>query len=191
MIYIYHGDDIVLSKKELLSNSTSPIIYDAKNTNIFLSDLLLFNKKQDVVIMNFFSIGLNLQSILLAQIKLIDKTCKVHLWESKKISQSLSTTFPSAKIFFFKKDNTLYKCLNSIKANNFNQFKIMYEKVISENQFDLFLYLSRKEIRKKVSYTNYKKVYIKLIELDFLNKSGILNITKEIALYRTLSTLVK
>ena len=198
MIVIFHGENISLSKtklQEVLFNKETVWI-EGNNIKVdTVSNLFgeedLFGRTKTIVISNYFNISASVLSSINKLI--INKSRKgdIYIWQNKRLNTNQIKTFPNASIQYFKKTNSIYSCLHSIKTGNANQFVNLYQRVLEDNLFDLFLYLVKKELRKKTGDLRYKKTYLNLIELDLLNKSGKLTIKKETALKRTLLPLTK
>jgi len=198
MITIFHGENTSLSKKKLqekISKIDSRWI-DGSNLNInTASNLLevndLFGNTKTIVISNYF----NIKSRDLSQISTIIKNkstdIDIYMWQSKKLTLNQIKMFPDASVHCFNKSNSVFDCIYSLKPGNTNQFIVHYQNVVEDNMFDLFLYLVKKEVKKKISNPKYKKTYLSLIELDLLNKTGKLAIKKETALKRTLLPITK
>lgn len=206
MVYIFHGDNQFESRtafNDLLDKykNTEILRLDNKNTdpdmiNVFLQSSSLFNDQKVLAISNLFSIQ---KTVLDKTIKVINKAkdCEVIIWQDKKLTPTQTNSFPKAKVQVFSLDNKLFACLNSIKPKNLKVFIPLYEKIIEQNTYDLFLYLFKANIRKQlISYSKFpenvlKRTYLTLIELDFQNKTGQLSIPKEMALQRIIVNLIK
>jgi hypothetical protein len=201
MITIFHGDDQVKSREAFLSAVTSDTLkLDSKNidlnqVNNYLNEGSLFGDTKTIAISNFFTIPkANLDKI----VKLILKTkVNVVIWQDKLLNVTQLKTFPKATILSYKADNSLYSCLNSIKPKNLNRFIVLYDKVINQNLFDLFLYLLKAKFRKLLQFPStfdqkvILRTYLQIIELEYQYKSGQLSFSKDLALKRVLLPLLR
>ena len=203
MITIFHGDDASTSRTAFLTKINAcpssiqiePKSVDLNQINNYLSTGSLFTETKTIIFNNFFSISkANLDKI----IKLINnQNCDVIIWQDKTLNATQLKIFPQAKINYFKADNQLFICLNALKPHNLNQFIQLYETVIAKDLFDLFLYLLKGNLRRQLqTYTKFnesqvKKIYLQIIELEFLYKSGQLSLPKDLALKRVLVPILK
>lgn len=206
MIYIFHGDDSQKSRQsfnnQLNSYTNTDILrldnktIDLDQINNFLHGGSLFTIQKALSITNFFSIS---KPILDKLVKIIDTAsdCDVVIWQDKGLNATQLKTFPKAKTEGFRLNNKLFSCLNSIRPKNISTFISLYDSVIKDGLYDLFLYMLKNQLRKQLStFSNFdknlvKKTYLQLIELDYQNKSGQLTIPKELALERTIINLLK
>lgn len=205
MITIFHGDNPTDSRQafygfinqfpgsDLLHLDSKTI--DLNQINSFLNGGSLFPGTKILAVDNFFSIS---KPILDKIIKLINpKSAEIILWQDKTLSVTQTKLFPQAKVFVFKADNRLFACLNAIKPHNLNTFNLLYDLIISNELFDLFLYLLKSQFRRQLqSYSKYssetlQKTYLQTIELEFQYKTGQLSLPKEIALKRVLLPLLR
>lgn len=206
MIYIFHGDDQYASRSALnqqLDQQLNKDILrlDSKTANLdsinnFLNSSSLFASQKVLVITNLFSIP---KAILDKIIKLIkdDTQNDIYIWQDKTLTPSQTKIFSKAKINHFSINKVLFSCLNQIRPKNISRFLPLYQKVMEQEPFELFLFFVKNNLRKQItSYSGFskndlQKAYIQLIELDFQSKNGQLAIPKEIALQRILINLIK
>jgi len=206
MIYIFHGEDQYASRtafNKFIDQQENRDIFrvDSKNTNLdlinnFLNSPSLFGSQKVLVISNPFSIT---KAILDKIIRLIkdDSQNDIIIWQDKTLTPTQTKNFPKAKINHFPIDKLLFTCLNQIRPKNIPKFISLYEKVIKQEPFELFLFFIKNNLRKQItSYSAFnkkdlQKTYSQLIELDFQSKNGQLSIPKEIALQRILINLIK
>ncbi len=206
MIYIYHGDNTKDSREAFnqhldQNKDTNILRLDNKEAdpdliNNFLNGTSLFSSKKVLALTNFFSIT---KATLDKIVKIINSQndTDILIWQDKTLNATQLKTYPKANSKLFRLDNKLFACLNSIKPHNLSQFIPLYEEVIQQNLYDLFLYLLKNNIRKQLTtYSRFdtaslKKSYLQMIELDYQNKSGELTIAKELALQRIIINLVK
>jgi hypothetical protein len=208
MIYIFHGDNqkesrqAVNSKLEKLKDHQVTRLdqrdINLDNLNNLLHGASLFSEKKALFISNFFSITKTTQDKL---VKIFTQKSQpeldIYLWQDKKLTPVQLKIFPQSESYFFKADEQLFTCLYSIKPQNTQNFLKLYQQVIDSQLYDLFLYFVKNSLRKQLtSYSKFdqsslKKAYLNLIELDFQNKTGKLNIAKEIALQRIITNLIK
>jgi hypothetical protein len=206
MIYIFHGDNQLESRKSFSSfldqnKDTDILRLDSKNIdidkiNLFLQESSLFGNKKVLSLSNLFSVN---KSILEKINKLINQSQKVGvvIWQNKTLNLTQLKTFKNAQVKNFPLNNKLFACLNSIKPKNLTTVIPLYHQVIKLGLYDLFLYFLKNNFRKQLtSYSKFdqqvaKRFYLQLIELDFRNKTGELSIPKELALERILTNLTK
>lgn len=205
MIYIFHGDNHQDSRQAVnqLINSfkeSNTLRLDYKKTeletvNNFLQGTTLLSSQKTLLLNNFFSIT-KTKDKLITLIKKSTPNTNIIIWQNKKLTATQLKTFPDAKIHLFNLPNYLWGCINAVKPKNLPVFLPLYQKVISQNLYDLFLYLLKNNIRKQIS--NYSpfpkpqliKIYLQLIDLDYKNKSGQLTTPREIVLERILTNLL-
>lgn len=206
MIYIFHGDNQLESRKALgdfLDVNKNADIFridqkslDLDQINLFLQEKSLFDNKKILSINNFFSAN---KSVLDKAAKFINQSenIDVTIWQDKTLTAIQIKTFKNAQVKNFPLDNKLFSCLNSIKPKNITKTIPLYHQVLNLGLYDLFLYLLKNNFRKQLtSYPKFdqqitKRFYLQLIELDFKNKTGELTIPKELALERLLTNLTK
>lgn len=206
MIYIFHGDDQYASRSafnQQIDKQQGKDIFrlDTKTTNLdlvnnFLNSPSLFVSQKVLAITNLFSTP---KAILDKVVKLIkdDSQNDVYIWQDKTLTPTQTKIFPQAKINHFPINKVLFSCLNQIRPKNITKFIPLYQKVIEQEPFELFLFFVKNNLRKQItSYSsfskdNLQKTYLQLIELDFQTKNGQLAIPKEIALQRILIKLIK
>lgn len=208
MIYIFHGDNLKESRQALNSKLEKLKDHqitrlDHKDINLDnLNNLLhgdsLFSEKKALFISNFFSITKATQDKLVKIFtSKFEDQFNIYIWQDRKLTPSQLKIFPQAENYFFKADEQLFTCLYSIKPQNTQNFLKLYQQIIDSQLYDLFLYFVKNSLRKqlitysKFDQTSLKKAYLNLIELDFQNKTGKLNIAKEIALQRIISNLIR
>lgn len=206
MIYIYHGDNPKDSREAFLKHldnakNTNILRLDSKETNPdiinnFLNGTSLFENTKILALSNFFSINKSAQDKI---IKIINSNTAsdIVIWQDKILKANQLKSFSKSKIELFRLDNKLFACLNAIKPHNLKTFIPLYENVIEQNLYDLFLYLLKSNLRKQlISHSRFdsgsiKKAYLQMIELDYQNKIGELKISKELALQRIIINLIK
>lgn len=206
MIYIFHGDDQYASRtafNQLIDQQSNKDIFrlDSKSINIdlinnFLNSPSLFTSQKILVITNLFSTP---KAILDKIVKIIkdDTQNDIYIWQDKTLTPTQTKTFPKAKINNFPINKVLFSCLNQIRPKNISKFIPLYQKVMEQEPFELFLFFVKNNLRKQItSYSSFfkndlQKTYTQLIELDFQSKNGQLAIPKEIALQRILINLIR
>lgn len=205
MVTIFHGNNPVQSRQaffEFINQSAgvATLHLDSKSIDLnqinnFLHGGSLFPEKNILAIDNFFSIS---KSTLDKLVKILNSSSnQIVLWQDKPLTTTQTKIFPQAKIFTFKSDNQIFACLNAIKPRNLPTFNRLYDQIVSQDLFDLFLYLLKANFRRQLqSYSRYnqtliKTVYLQTIELEYQSKTGQLSLAKEIALKRVLLPLLK
>lgn len=206
MFYLFHGDDQFKSREslnQLIDQNTGKNILrldakeiDPEKINNFLNSTSLFSENKLLVLTNLFSAN---KSILDKVLKIIasSKDTDIAVWQDKTLLQNQIKNFPQAKISYFRADNQLFLCLNNLKPKNGKVFLPLYHKVVKKDLYDLFLFLLKNNIRKQLSsYSRFdqtllKTTYLKLIKLDFYNKSGQLTTPKELILEKILVDLME
>jgi hypothetical protein len=205
MITIFHGNNPSESRQaffDLLNQSVDSAVLhlDAKSLDLnqinnFLNGGSLFPEKNILAVDNFFSLT---KSTFDKLVKIFNSSpAQIILWQDKALTVAQTKIFPQAKYFSFKSDNQIFACLNAIKPKNLSAFNRLYGQIISQNLFDLFLYLLKANFRRQLqTYSKYdknliEKIYLQTIELEFQYKSGQLSLPKDIALQRVLLPLLK
>jgi len=204
VINIFHGDNQELSRLAFTNSSSQLSDFDilkvdsktADENQIFqfLNSQSLLSASKAICFSNFFSIAKPKLEKIIDTIKSIPNL-NILIWQDKTLTQTQLKTFPQAKINYFQAYNNLYLCLNQIKPHNIKKFIHYYKIVINTDFYDLFFYLLKNNLRKKVAYSSFnsdliKKTYLNLIELEFQLKTGTLAIPKEIALERIMIKLL-
>ncbi|MEI8067819.1 MAG: hypothetical protein WCG91_02635 [Candidatus Shapirobacteria bacterium] len=206
MIYIFHGDNQFDSRSafnDLIEKyiDADLLKVDGKNINPeiinnFLQSNSLLNDKKVLILSNLFSAPKTTLDKLPKILNQLDNH-DIIVWQDKKLNPTQLKTFPQAKVQVFQLDSKLFTCLNAIKPQNLKTFIPLYEEMLKQGIYDLFLYLLKGNLRKQLtSYTRFdkailKRAYLQLIELDYQNKSGQLAIPKELALERIIINLIK
>jgi len=206
MILIFHGDNpqaSLTATDTYINSKADSLIYridnkdiDPNNLNLILNSTSLLGEENKIIILsNFFSCSkpiFDKTSLLLKQ-----SSCEIIIWQDKLLTATQLKTFPQAKVNTYKADNHLYLCLNSVIPKNIKAFTTNYQKVISQNLFDLFLYMLNGNFRRqlgtysKFSPSSLKTAYLQTIEVEYLYKSGQLTLPKDIALQRIILNLIK
>ena len=205
MITIFHGDNPADSRKaffefinqiksqELLHLDSKSI--DLNQVNNFLNGGSLFPGTKILAIDNFFSIP---KATLDKIVKLlVPAAIEIILWQDKTLSAVQTKIFPQAKYFSFKADNRIFACLGSIKPGHLKTFNDLYDRIVNNDLFDLFLYLLKSQLRRQLlNHSQYnpaltQKIYLQTIELEYQYKTGQLSLPREIALKRVLIPLLK
>lgn len=205
MINIFHGDNPTASREACLNAISvaelgSVLQIDSKNIDLnqitnFLSSGTLFEDRHTLVINNFFSISKANIDKVIKQIN--NNKCDVIIWQDKALNATQLKTFPKANVQLFKADNKIFSCLNAIKPHNLNQFISLYDQIISQDLFDLFLYFLKNNLRRqlqgygKFDQIQIKKTYLQIIELEYQYKTGQLSLPKDLALKRVLTPILK
>lgn len=206
MIYIFHGDNQLESRKALNDyldqfQDTNILRLDSKTIdlekiNLFLQESSLFNDKKILSLSNLFSTN---KAILDKVNQLLNQSdnLEIVIWQDKTLTATQLKTFKNPQIKNFPLDNLLFSCLNSIRPKNITRVIPLYHQVVEMGLYDLFLYFLKNNFKKQLtSYSKFdqataKRIYLQLIELDFKNKTGELSIPKELALERILTNLTK
>ena len=195
---IIHGENTKNSREFLInlveSSKNHDILsldskqFDIDQINLFLNTIGLIDLPKLLILEHFFSSPKATQDKIL---KIFAQTnCQVIIWEEKNLTATQLKVFPKAKIEKFNPDTSVFSCLNQIRTHNLKNFDSAYQKMLTNNQFDLFLYLLKGNLRRQVNSPTYKKVYLQIIELEYQYKTGQLVISPSIALFRALLPLV-
>jgi hypothetical protein len=203
MINIFHGDHQVDSRNAFLSfinNYDGDILrldykqLDINKINNFLEGQSLFETKRMLAISNLFSTPkANLDKI----INVLRKSkIDIIIWQNKKITptqiKSLGQTIENT----FSLNKNTFLLLREIIPKNYQKFFILYKDLLKNQPFDLLFFWIKKNISQQLkTYSRFdknilKKTYLKLIELDYQNKTGKLSIPRETALERILLELL-
>ena len=205
MIHIFHGENQQQSRQELNKaieklNSTNFLRLNKKEIelekiNNFLNTASLFKNQKILILSNFFSIHKN----TLDKISNILKNSKesIFIWQNKKLTSTQLKNFPHSQVRYFTAGKTLFACVYSIKPNNLKQFITLYRQTIKTEPFELLLYFIKNNLKKQLQtysgldQSKLKNAYLRLIELDYKNKTGKLSVSKEIALERIIINLLQ
>lgn len=205
MLYLFHGDNTLNSRNEFNHFLDQLQNYDIlrcdKDTdiqtiNLFIGGQSLFSSSKAIAISNFFSFPKSSQDKVLKNLT-DNPNFLVIIWQDKKLTPTQTKTLPSPKIQYFPLDNKLFSCLNSLRPKNIKAFLDLFHQINLEENYDLFLYLLKANLRRQLSTSSrfpteqLKSTYLKLIELDYLNKTGQLYLSKYIALERIISKLLE
>jgi len=206
MILIFHGDNQEASLTALdayINSKPNSLLYrfdnkdiDPNSLNLILNSTSLLGEENKVVILsNLFSCSKPIFDKISPLLN--SSSCEILIWQDKLLTATQLKSFPQAKVNTYKADNHLYLCLNSISPKNIKAFTTNYQKVISQNLFDLFLYMLKGNFRRQLStYSKFapsslKTAYLQTIEVEYLYKSGQLTLPKDIALQRIILNLIK
>ena len=206
MIYIFHGDDQLESRKAFSNHldqikDTEILRLDSKNieidkVNLFLQESSLFNTKKALSVSNLFSAKKDIIDTIIKLINQIENI-DIIIWQDKILTATQIKNLKNTQVKTFSLDNKLFTCLNAIKPKNLARVIPLYHEVLDLGLYDLFLYFLKNNFRKQLtSYPKFdqnttKRIYLQLIELDFKNKTGELSIPRELALERILTNLTK
>jgi len=206
MITIFHGDNPSESRQAFLEfinqiSGCDLLRLDSKSLDLdqinnFINGGSLFPGAKVLAFENFFSVAKpNLDK--LTKFFFNPKSIEIVLWQDKTLSATQTKIFPKAKYFCFKADNRIFACLNAIKPHQLRTFNRLYDQIINNDLFDLFLYLLKSQFRRqlqtssKYDPTLTQKTYLQTIELEYQYKTGQLSLPREIALKRVLLPLLK
>lgn len=205
MITIFHGDNPTASRIKYLdfidqSRNYELLHIDSKSVDLdklnnFINGGSLLPGKKILAIDNFFSIPkTNLDKML----KFLKNTViDIVIWQDKLLNVSQLKFFPKSNVYHYNSDKIIQKCLISIKPHNLTNFNTLYNQLIKQDLFDLFLWYLKNHFRKQLltnaifSQKILKKIYLQIIELEFQYKSGQLPLSKEVALMRVIIPLIR
>ena len=155
MIYIFHGDNHHDSRQQLNQlidsfKESNTLRLDHKKieletVNNFLQGTTLLSSQKTLLLNNFFSIT-KARDKLVTLIKKNTPNTNIIIWQNKKLTPTQLKTFPGAKVQLFHLPNYLWGCINAVKPHNLRVFLPLYQKVIAQNLYDLFLYLLKNNI---------------------------------------------
>lgn len=205
MITIFHGDNPSESRTKYLEfidqfpNAEilrlDPKSIDLNQINNFVNGGSLLPGEKVLAIDNFFSIPKTNLDKLIKIIKI--SSINIAIWQDKALNSSQLKAFNKPQIYLFSADKIIQHCLNAIKPHNLPTFDKLYDQIVVQNLFDLFLWYLKTNFRhqlqgnSKFNQNILKTFYLQLIELEFQYKSGQLSLPKEIALKRVLIPLIK
>lgn len=205
MVTIFHGNNPSQSRQaffDFLSQFPQETLVhlDSKSIEInqinnYLNGGALFPEQTVLAVDNLFSVPKATLDKIIPLI--IGSQSQIILWQDKALTAAQIKLLPQAKINSFKSDNQIFFCLNSIRPRNLALFNRLYEEIISQNLFDLFLYLLKGNLRRQLAGSStypqnlIQKIYLQVIELEFQYKTGQLSLPREIALKRVLVPLMK
>jgi hypothetical protein len=205
VITIFHGDDLAKSRHLYLEtlksfDPTQLLHLNSKSINLdqinnFINGGSLFAESKVIAIDNFFSITKSTQTKLIELLS--ESDFNVILWQDKLLTVTQLKTFPKAVVQRFKTDNNIFMCINSLKPHNLSRFITLYQRICSEELFDLFFFLLKASIRRQLltksvySENILVKTYLQMIELEYQYKTGQLSLSKETALERVLLPLLR
>lgn len=205
MIYIFHGDNSTQSYpafSALVDSHQSSEKYRQSGKNIdpdsldrFLNTPSLFSENKVIILENLFS---QLKTQLDKIIKLINlhPEFDYFIWQDKKIEATKLKSFPRSDIKLFSLPEVLFSCLNLISPHRQKEFIQKYQILIQNMPFELVLFWFKNTLRRqlttysKFSAENLKKAYLSLIQLDYQSKTGTLFEAKDIALERSILSLI-
>lgn len=203
MINIFHGENQVSSRNaflEFINNYSGDILrldhkqIDINKINNFLMGQSFFQEQKMLTISNFFSIPkANLDKL----INIFKKSdIEITIWQDKKLSDSQLKSLGKINNNIFNLDKNIFLLLKQIIPKNSQKFFIMYDEILKNEPFDLIFFWIKKNIRQQIkTYTRFdknilKKNYLKLIDLDYHNKKGQLNTSREVLLKQILLELL-
>lgn len=202
MIFIFHGDDQYKSQQayqakvneyqnfEKLHFDNKSIDYDKLSQ--FINSQSLFGSDKVLILDNPFSlVKANLDKLQ----KIITDFADVDIiiWQERSLKPTENNIFGKAEIKKFPLDKKLFACLNSLKPGNIHTFCELYQQTIFQEPFELFFFWLKNNLRKNLTtYSKFpedklKDSYLKLIEIEYQYKNGLLYQPKESA---TLNILI-
>lgn len=205
MIYIYHGDDQYKSQQayqvklaqyqnfEQLHFENKSI--DIEKINQFINSGSLFGSDKLLILDNPFSL---LKANLDKLQKIVQNSTDVDIiiWQDKSLKPTEINILGKATVAKFPLDKKLFACLNSLKPGNIHSFCALYQETISQEPFELFFFWLKNNIRKNLtSYSKFsedklKNAYLKLIDVEYKYKNGLLYEPKESAVLNILVDLM-
>ncbi len=198
MISIFHGTDTFKSRQALnlaIKKIDSPdfIRLDQKQINLeiiqsFLNTQSLLQQPKVLILTGFFSLHPATRSKIATVLNQSEH--QIFIWQDKKLTTAQTKIIQNAKNFESNISSILWNCLNNFQPKSLKKFLPLYHQLLESEPHDLFLYLLKNKIRKELttfsrfSTPALKNFYLKLIQLDYQNKTGQLTDPKEQVLER-------
>ncbi len=205
MIFIYHGDDQYKSQQAYQTKLTEyqnfeTLHFDNKSIdfdklNQFINSGSLFGFDKLLILDNPFSL---LKANLDKLIKIIqnNKDIDIVIWQERSLKPTENNLLGKTINQKFPLDKKLFACLNAIRPGNIHNFCTLYQETINQEPFELFFFWLKNNIRKSLStYSKFpqeklKETYLKLINMEYQYKNGLLTQSKENALLNILVDLI-
>ncbi len=154
MVTIFHGDDIVSSRKSWLEEKKSgEIILDGEKLNLSVvmqvfegGDLFTDHKK--LFIENFFKkkSGLEFKEIT----EVIDRNSKasdIFFWDGKELTKSNTSLFKNSVIKTFKYPQSMFLFLDSLAPNKGKNLIPLFHKTLDNSEADLIFFMLIRQFR--------------------------------------------
>lgn len=205
MIFIFHGDNVKTSRLSLNQalqkvKSSDILRLNQKEIEIglinnFLNSPSLISLKKVLVLGNLFSLHPSTRTKIAKILVDHPQDCHIFIWHHKTLTPTQLKTFPNARAQNFPLSKILFTCLSAVKPKNIQTLIPLYQQLLQKEPYDLFLYLLKNNLKRQISTfsrfptSKLKSAYLKLIKLDYLNKTGQLNDPKELVLEQILTQL--
>jgi len=205
MLYIFHGDDQYLSLQAFQAKiaeyqNFESLRFDNKNIdfeklNQFVNSQSLFGNDKLLILDNPYSlIKANLDKLVKIILGNID--IDIIIWQERSLKPTENNIFGPAKITKFPLDKKLFATLNALRPGNIHAFCALYQQTIIQEPFELFFFWLKNNIRKNLTtYSKFpedrlKDTYLKLINMEYQYKNGLLMQPKESACLNLLVDLM-
>lgn len=166
MITIFHGDNVVLSRKAYFierEKDISRAIFDGNVLNV--TDFTQATKSQElfevspktICIEEFFSKRKSSKETD-ALIDVIGKTendNQILIWESKELTPAQAKKFPKATVLKFDFPNVLFTFLDSIKPNNAKQTITLFHQCLQTEGPELLFFMMIRQVRILLALCNH------------------------------------
>jgi DNA polymerase III delta subunit len=204
MIHLFHGDNIYLSRKELLNfrekfKDQEIIIFDEKNLS--LTDLKqatesnsMFGNNRLVIIENFFvkkfskKVKDNDENKFF--LKNLSDNIEIVFWEEKEINKTSISLLPkSIDIALFQIDKLLFKFLESLKTNNTLDLIDRYNHCIEKDSPEMIFAMLVRHLRYLIMVKDIGKNVTELSPWQlgkFIKQADIFDLRKLILMYNKL-----
>lgn len=155
MIYIFHGDDTALSRKQFID-----LLHIKKGTlfagkNVKQEQLLqifeggsLFGDEQHVFIEDLLTqrkVGKDVEALLTYMSSL--QSGDIYLWEGKELTKKQLGLLPKATIRLFKIPQALFQFLDTLRPNNTKQILTLFHTVCKQTEVELVFFMFVRQIR--------------------------------------------
>src|SRR3989344_2434499 len=152
MIHLFHGENIVVSRKEMQllkekNRQKELVLLDGKKMSIteFIQateSTSLFGSQRLVIVENAFSRRFNAKSkelpSFLLQVKRIPPETEVLFWEEKELGKTVLSGLPrSTDIALFKPDRYVFTFTEAIKPKNTAQLLVLFDKACQKDAVEM------------------------------------------------------
>jgi len=205
MIFIFHGDDQYKSQQAYQAKlaeyqNFEQLHFDHKSIdfeklNQFINSGSLFGNDKLLILDNPFSL-VKISLDKLQKIIQNNHDVDIVIWQERPLKPTENNIFGKATVFKFPLDKKLFATLNALRPGNIHSFCGLYQETISQEPFELFFFWLKNNIRKNLTtYSKFpndrlKNTYLKLIEMEYQYKNGLLMQPKESACLNILVDLM-
>ncbi|QQG40597.1 MAG: hypothetical protein HYV37_03445 [Candidatus Levyibacteriota bacterium] len=166
MITIFHGDDIVTSRKYFLrekEKSNNPFSFDGEK--ITLTDLveitegsMLFVEEKNIFIEEFFGKNKKNKEVeqIISYLQKKQKHIRASIWEGNMLTKKQLGLFIDAIVNLYKLPQTMFVFLDAIKPNSGEKLIELFNETVKNTELELIFFMLIRQFRLLLALSDTK-----------------------------------